>query len=147
MSDSTDPTGLDNEYAPAWKPEPGTTIVGKLICVDYRDGGYGEYPIMTLDCGDYPAAVHAFHTVLRAKLEEQRPLVGEAVFIHYKGETASKDGRSRYHDYDVKVPSRPVPDDQWKSSSAASASDIMTDGVEPDRHELQSVPNDDDIPF
>jgi hypothetical protein len=39
----------DFEFAPSWRPEPGDILQGRLAERTTRDGGYGEYEILTVD--------------------------------------------------------------------------------------------------
>ena len=96
---------LDADYAPAWKPEPEGTLIGEIVELTERDGGYGSYPIVTVrqDDGQVLAA-HAFHTVLAQQLAEHRPAIGERIGIKYKGKTRSSGERPvDYHAYVVRV--------------------------------------------
>ena len=44
-----DELDVEIENAEAWIAEEGDSIVGTVTRVDSRDGGYGEYPIITID--------------------------------------------------------------------------------------------------
>ena len=44
-----DELDVEIENAEAWIAEEGDSIVGTVTRVDTRDGGYGEYPIVTID--------------------------------------------------------------------------------------------------
>ncbi|MHB8469999.1 MAG: hypothetical protein ACYDCH_09625 [Gaiellaceae bacterium] len=74
--------------AEAWKPNAGDKIVGEVIDVDSRDGGFGLYPIVVLrtDAGD-EYAVHGFHTVIRNELAKRPPRIGERLGIKYLGKS------------------------------------------------------------
>lgn len=88
------------EYAPAWRPQPGEGIEGTVVAVSQREGGYGSYPVLTLDTSDGELAVHAFHAVLRNELAEYAPEVGDALAIVYQGKVEGRHGK-RYHAYRV----------------------------------------------
>jgi hypothetical protein len=98
------------ENAPAWRPDPGDLITGKLIDVSwYEHEEYGKSPVMTLAVGSNNtfARVYSIHQTLTAKLMELRPPLGETVTVHYGGQKASnsrKDSKGdpvQYHQYTV----------------------------------------------
>jgi hypothetical protein len=103
---------MNRDIAPAWRPEPGTTMVGTLNGLRMgRDGGYGEYPILiyTLDDGSV-VSLHAFHTILRDQLREMKPKTGDRHLVHYIGKLETNASvkksddtdRTYYHMYYVK---------------------------------------------
>lgn len=103
---------MQRDTAPAWRPEPGTTMAGTVEGFRIgRDTGYGEYPIVVykLDNGEV-VSVHAFHTLLRDQLKELGTKKGKRQIIHYGGlqkKTKATDeerekGRDEYHMYYVK---------------------------------------------
>jgi hypothetical protein len=80
--------------APAWIPTPGTTMTARFIAL--RKGGidseYGVYPILTVEdaeSGEF-VSVHAFHTLLKNKILEMRPALGDVMTLHYEGTRPSK---------------------------------------------------------
>ncbi len=94
---------LDQDFAPAWRPEPGGKLVGTVTDLSEREGYDGDpYPILTVrtESGEY--AVHAFHTVLRNELARIRPQVGTELGIKYEGKKATGNGRGTYHSYRVR---------------------------------------------
>ncbi len=101
--------------APAWMPEPGTTVRAKCIGLRMGDSDYGRYPIVVYsirtddgkDTGDI-MAVHAFHSVLANRLAELKTDVGSDQWLSYLGtrqhrtEVDKKTGEPKeYHMYDV----------------------------------------------
>lgn len=90
------------EYAPAWKPEPGDELAGKVIAVDRRNGNYGEYPIITLeqDNGER-LAFHGYHSVAKRELEDLDPRAGDYMAIKYVGKGQTKSG-APFHNYKLK---------------------------------------------
>ena len=48
----------DLDYAEAWSPEPGEIIAGTVVEITTRDGGYGDYPIVTLETDEGARAVN-----------------------------------------------------------------------------------------
>lgn len=94
--------------APAWIAEPGDTFVGELIGVTERDSGWGPYPCMTYQSVDSGQVynVHAFHTLLRDRMEELKANTGDVHIIHYvgvreKNAPNAKGEKESYHDYYV----------------------------------------------
>jgi len=95
----------------------------KVVLHDHLDGGLRPgtvidlaerpgfddvvYPIIVVrkDDGD-EIAVHAFHAVLRAKLAENKPAIGDRIAIRYEGKIKAKtEGHPAYHGYSVVVES------------------------------------------
>lgn len=74
--------------APAWRPEPGDTIVGEVTGLRMgNDTGYGTYPIVVMKREDgTTASVHAFHTLLREQLKDMGCNIGMRIAISYDGE-------------------------------------------------------------
>ena len=77
---------LDADYAEAWKPAPGQSIVGVVVDVTEREGAYGRYPIVTLrtEAGD-ERALHAFHEVLADELAKLAPKPGDEIGVKFLG--------------------------------------------------------------
>lgn len=99
--------------APAWRPNPGDTLLNPTV-VGVRKGGvggeYGTYPILVVESTDGDIlAIHAFHTLLRDRLAEIKPTPGTVIeSITYLGEkitnaSAGKDEKDQtsYHHYVV----------------------------------------------
>jgi len=81
--------------APAWMPEPDTTVMGTVIGL--RMGGtpepvgYGFYPVVTYKLPDGSVvAVHAFHSLLRERLAELKTEIGKVQMITYLGQKSSR---------------------------------------------------------
>jgi len=115
----------DRDTAPAWRPDPGTTMAGevqgfRMGGLPANAGGYGIYPIVIykLDDGNV-VSVHAFHTLLQDQLRELKgqgkAKRGARHFIYYDGvketnkskrENEGKDAndkdRTKYHSYYVR---------------------------------------------
>ena len=117
---------MEQRQAPAWMPEPGTTIRGTVKALRMGgltadEGGYGRYPIIIyrvvgirnpgeadFNVGDHgDIAVHAFHTLIRERLAELKTAPGSDQFVTYLGTRESrnrkdKDGKPvAYHNYDA----------------------------------------------
>lgn len=103
---------MQRDTAPAWRPEPGTTIAATVEGFRIgRDTGYGEYPVVIykLDNGQL-ISVHAFHTLLQDQLRELKGKKGTRQILYYGGkvkknnasEEDRKTGRDEYHMYFVR---------------------------------------------
>jgi hypothetical protein len=123
-----------------WRPTEGDVIIGKVeeVTKGWSDYTSSYYPILVIrpDEGD-PISVHAFHAVLKNRLVELRPDVGERIGIKYVGKQKSKDGRRDVTVYIVKIDGRSA-GNVWDSvdESPRATSEVASD-----------VPTDDDIPF
>ena len=110
MSDLLDQ--LDEPMAESWIGEPDDKLVGTVTNLSSRDGGYGEYPIVTLDVesgtvGGKPIevpvtlALHGLGTVLQGELwAEGKPGawklgIGDTLAVKYLGK---KQGRTNEYD-------------------------------------------------
>lgn len=106
--------GLD--YAPAWMPEEGDTILGVITSISVGpDNGFGPYPIVTILTNDGELkAVHAFHTVLKDRLYDIRPKVDEIIGIKFLGHIQPDDSDKAINDYYAyKVLINRPADDVW----------------------------------
>lgn len=100
--------GLDEEFAPGWRPEPGDTIQGIVDDLDERDGGYGTYPIVTVRRITGPdgaetlstdrVAIHCMGTVLAGWVKEKGIKRGDRIALRYNGKKIGKSNQS-FHDY------------------------------------------------
>jgi hypothetical protein len=94
----------DGDFAESWQPEPGEKLAGTITGFDSRDGGYGEYPIVTVEQeGGERAAVHAYHAALKRQLGRANPAVGDPITITYAGKVAPASGGNAYHSYTLTV--------------------------------------------
>lgn len=95
----------ETEYAPAWRPEAGQEVEGRVVQVDARESEYGVYPILTLeDEGGTQIAVHCIHSILRreiARRYEPTQIIGQPMKIRYVGKQTTKDGKRDFHNYQV----------------------------------------------
>jgi hypothetical protein len=117
---------LEVAMANAWRPDPGTTLVGALAHREVRTSEFGTYPIVyiAVEGSEELVAVHAFHQTLRDGLKELAPQRGQFISITYVGEKESKNEDSRgnkrtYHHYVVVDP----------DDSVDSTSDLDWDNV------------------
>ena len=141
---------LDHEHARAWKPQAGERVAGRVVEFGERDGGYGAYPIVTLELEDGTrAAIHAFHTVLAGELARIAPQLGDQIAVKYSGLIATEGGRSRYHAYRVasnRVKRTAV---NWAKYADSDTSDTPESDVPIEPVEPVAVPDngDDPLPF
>jgi hypothetical protein len=101
---------MEKAKAPAWRPEPNTTIVAEVTGRSMRTSDYGPYPVITYlnkQTGEI-LNVHAFHQLLRDRLKELGTNIGDVHVITYIGsrvtndtKNAEPDKQRSYHDYYV----------------------------------------------
>ena len=91
---------LDRNYAPAWRPAPGDSLIGEVTEISERAGYNGDlYVIVTIRRPDgEEAAAHAFHDVLSNELARIAPKVGDTIGIKYLGVHPERN----YHRYRVR---------------------------------------------
>jgi hypothetical protein len=89
---------LDKEFAPAWTPVAGDSIVGIVTDLSSREGEYGTYPIVTVRGDDGERALHCFHEVLANELARIAPKVGDQLGVKYVGRHPERG----YHIYRVR---------------------------------------------
>jgi hypothetical protein len=96
---------VDKDYAEGWKPEAGDYLEGEIIEISKRDGGYGDYPIITVRQDDgNELAWHASPTIAKAQVADKQPNVGDRIGILYKGKLPKKsDPKVEQHVYRVVV--------------------------------------------
>lgn len=146
-----------NDYAAGWRPNPGERIKGNIVDIATGDGGYGPYPIVTLDTDDGEKAVHAFHQVLRTELARRRPKIGDEIEVTYLGKRENQSGNGSYHAYRVTGGqvqgydwSQDLPEDQRQSSEPVSdiPSDLAPEPVVAGRASPPPAADDgEDLPF
>jgi hypothetical protein len=113
--------GLD--YAPAWRPEnDGDMILGTITALAMGHSEWGTYPIITvLTSGGEMFAIHGFHTILKQRLIEIRPMVDEILGVKYLGHILPDDTNSKnvndYYAYKVLI-NRPA-NDIWDKFAPA----------------------------
>jgi len=98
---------FESTFAPGWRPAIHEVVQGVVIELSERLG-YDDkpYPIVVLNKkdGSGEVALHAFHTVLRAKLAANEPAVGDRLAVRYEGKIKAKtQGHPAYHGYSVVV--------------------------------------------
>jgi hypothetical protein len=86
---------IELDYAKAWLPEEGETLVGIVTELQIGTSDYGQYPILVVqpEVGDR-RSVHAFHTVLHDRLLELMPDVGEEIAFKYMGRVLPKNAKA-----------------------------------------------------
>jgi len=103
-------TQLEQQGAKGWQPSEGDVVMGVITDIKASlPGEFGIYPIVTVrqdETGEL-IALHCFHSILRTRLLEKRPVVGERIAVQYQGTVegkAAKAGkRDPYHNYSVVV--------------------------------------------
>lgn len=97
--------GLDEEYAPSWKPEPGDIADGIITRINKRDGKWGPYPVITIRriVNEQPTttevAIHMQGRVLQDWCEAEGPAKGDRIAVRYNGQKSGKDSGMTYRDY------------------------------------------------
>lgn len=146
----TEATETQQDYATGWRPKTGDRVAGKVIDITATDGGYGVYPIVTLETeGGGEVAVHAFHTVLRRELARRRPKIGDKLEITYLGKRDAKSGTQGYDAYRVKSDKDVVGydwDSELSPEERATAAPVEPD-VPIDTTDLAEPDDEEDIPF
>lgn len=91
---------LGQDYADAWMPDEGDSIIGVITTISVGHSEYGQYPILTILTPDGEMkAVHAFHTVLKDRLIDMRPKVDEIIGIKFLGHVLPEGGTKGVNDY------------------------------------------------
>jgi hypothetical protein len=96
------------EEAVAWIPkDEGETIIGKVVSVGTVNSSFQpdlEIPRVLLqkDDGSF-ASLTGYHTVLRLRLEEAAPRVGDRLAAKFFGEKQNNAGTRTFKSYGVKV--------------------------------------------
>jgi hypothetical protein len=84
-----------------WKPEPNDAVLGVVLDTQLRDGGYGEYLVITIETLDgEEIEVHAYHTALRNEVMGLDVRPGDQLGVRYLGEQKTAAGQ-KYHAYRV----------------------------------------------
>jgi hypothetical protein len=102
----------DFQFAPAWRPEAGDILEGKVTEVTSRVTDYGEYPIVTLDTEEGRTkdnemisgeiAVHGVHTSLRNQIADGKPQPGDYVGVWFQGLVRRNDADD-FYGYRMKI--------------------------------------------
>ena len=107
-----------------WKPKPGVVMEGEVLDISSGYSTYKDenYPILTIQPAEgEPKDVHCFHEVLRNKILQLRPQVGEKVGIKYLGKTKKKGNtKEEVATYIVRVKGRRSVDPYAAMSGAAA---------------------------
>lgn len=86
-----------NRNPEPWKPEEGDSVLGTVLEVNMRDGGYDEYPVVALETEDgREMEVHAFHTSLKNDVMKLELRPGDEFGCRYLGKRTSATGASYY---------------------------------------------------
>jgi hypothetical protein len=134
----------ETQTAEAWRPEPNDELIGIVRRYNMRKMDDGtEYPIVTVEQEDgQKFAWHAFHSVGRNQLEEDKPRPGDEMGVRYLGKVDGKDGGYDYHSYRVAV-------DHKTPEPPAGSDQPVEEGPGPSDSDFQPAPvsDDQDIPF
>jgi hypothetical protein len=136
---------LDN-FAAAWRPEPGDKLIGVVADLDERASQYDEdaYPVVTVETDDgRELAFHAFHTVARNELAKQRPQIGDRIAIRYAGRPAGKS----YEAYRIVVERPDAPPRTIDWDKHATPDEAEDEPAEEDDNPQDAEADDGDIPF
>lgn len=148
MTTQTVQDQLANEYAPAWRPDPGDSLVGEIISLDERDGGYGPYPIIGIRRADgTEASFHALHNVAQTELAKLEPRIGETIGIRYRGLVSSANARGSYHAYTVKMDRPSASGVNWGRYGAEPPADAFASDVPSDVPAPRAAADDDSDPL
>ncbi|MGE3429267.1 MAG: hypothetical protein AB7I44_21170 [Hyphomicrobiaceae bacterium] len=86
---------ISEDYAEAWMPEEGDSLIGHISEISVGNSEYGPYPIVTvLTANGDRWAIHAFHTVLHDAIVEAQPDIGEEVAVKYMGRILPREKRA-----------------------------------------------------
>lgn len=96
-------TDLLEQNPETWAPKVGDVVEGTIVDLTDRTSDFGTYPIVTIDTGDGLVVFHAFHTVPRNKLKEQRAQTGDKIGVKYLGKPKGKE----YENYRIIIIERP----------------------------------------
>lgn len=124
---------LDREHPPAWTPEPGETIVGRMV--GFQPSVFtvhGNVPVVTLEGPNGGRrSVWLIHKVLRRAFARENVVLGEIVAIRYLGKKDPAGPGQPYADYKVGVDRNygdaAAPD--WAAVLAAHDDDPIGDDV------------------
>lgn len=138
---------LDAPTPSAWRPEPGDSLIGRVVEIDSRTTEYGAYPMVTVQIDDgTEVCFHAFHSVAKSELARRRPGVGDKIGVKFLGKPAGKS----YENYKIVVESaQPQAAVDWaKMGMEAAAEDTTADGWWPaeDAGSAFTEPTDDGEP-
>ncbi len=111
MSDLLDRASENPDF---WNPEPGDGVEGTVTSIELFKGQFSTYPVVTLDVDGEPVKISGARTVLKNKLTELRPQVGDRMAIVYKGMAEG----TNYHAYGVAMDAdRSISWDQLEAKS------------------------------
>jgi hypothetical protein len=134
---------LNKDFAEGWRPNEGDTIVGKVTDVSkgWSDQSSSWYPIVTVDDenSNTEKAIHCFHHVLKNKMVELQPKIGERIAVRFTGEVPTKDGKRTVKTYKVSI--------EGRDSSASVWDSVAKDPAVVAAEEAVKQKEEDDLPF
>ena len=91
----------------AYKPErAGESVEGEIVSLDVTSSEFTDeaIPVIVLKQDDAVyRSVRGYHSVLRARLTEAVPRVGDRLAIKYEGRKQNRKGTGSYHNYTVRL--------------------------------------------
>lgn len=92
---------IEDEYPPAWHPEPGEILVGRIVRYDEGRTPYGQVRTVIVQDEETGERVSIWlsNTVLKNEFDRLSPAAGERIGIRYVG----KDDQRSYHKYKVRL--------------------------------------------
>lgn len=143
---------LDTQFAAGWRPIEGSVIIGVVTEVNKGWDNYREsfYPIVTVkQDNDEETAIHCFHAVLKNRILELQPNIGEKIGVKCLGKKPNKNNpRNSTMIYTVKVEGRGVTN-PYSGMSGRERKPISAKTPNVDLHdrETEEETDPDDIPF
>jgi len=132
---------LNADFATAWKPDPDGLLIGEVVELSERDGGFGSYPIITVKQDDGELlAFHAYHTVAASQLAAARPAIGARIGIRYKGKIDGGGTHGSYHGYRIVTDHPAGTSIDWSKYGEAAEQPA-------DQGPARPATDDDDCPF
>ena len=95
----------DGSFPDMWDPQPDQMLVGEVLGYTDTETKYGPCQIAQIEedgTGDV-FSVFLSRSVLKNEFERQAPRVGDVVGIKYFGKRPTRDGKSEFHLYKVRV--------------------------------------------
>src|SRR5215469_1815617 len=142
---------IDEGFAEGWRPEVGDMIVGVVTDISSYEGKFQDIvPVITIERDDgTKVAVHCYHTVLKNRILELKPNIGETIGIKKTEIKELEEGKRSIHIYNVKVKGRGIADPYanmgtstrpgFREQAPPQSKTPLVDSAEAEE--------DDDIPF
>jgi hypothetical protein len=144
-------------YPPAWRPQTGEILVGRLVDVSIAPNSYGgSTRVVTIEREDEAGRVAVWlgNVGLLGLFQREQPRIGDRLGLRFLGTVTTKAGRpcKRYHlivdrpqaaALDFSSLGSEDSDEDWEPArgSAESAGELG------ERDELEPLPNRDPLPY